>query len=62
MRFLENITIAGIIGIVLLIAGALVTFLSAKISANMQGKHANLIVKCIGLAAVAAGFVLIMFL
>ncbi|MDL2237182.1 hypothetical protein LJC56_05050 [Christensenellaceae bacterium OttesenSCG-928-K19] len=60
MEFFSSITTTGIAGIVLLVCGALITFLSSKISARMQGPHANFITKCVGLAIVVAGFILIM--
>ncbi|HBU12367.1 MAG TPA: hypothetical protein DEB31_06485 [Clostridiales bacterium] len=62
MGFFETITPAGVAGLALIAIGAPVTFLSAKLSKRMRAAHANLIVKCIGLAAVIAGFACIMFL
>lgn len=62
MSFFTDLTTARIAGLVLLAAGAVITFASAKISARMRAPRANLIVKLAGLGAVVAGFVLIMFL
>lgn len=62
MAFFENMTAFKIAGIILLVLGALITFLSARISAKMKGVRANTIVKLIGLGIVFAGFALIMFI
>jgi hypothetical protein len=47
-------------GVALLAAGALVTFLSGRISVRFEGRRADLTVKLIGLAAAFAGFILVM--
>lgn len=62
MAFFENMTAFKIAGIILLVLGALITFLSARISAKMKGARANTVVKLVGLAIVFAGFALIMFI
>ncbi len=62
MAFFENMTAFKIAGIILLVLGALFTFLSARISAKMKGARANTVVKLVGLAIVFAGFALIMFI
>lgn len=61
MNFFANITAIQIFGLALLLAGALTTFLSSRIASRMRAKNANLVVKCVGLAVVVVGFILIMF-
>ncbi len=60
MDFFNGITPAGIIGFILLIAGAVVTFASRRIARNMPQKHADMIVKFIGLGVAIVGFLLVM--
>ena len=60
MDFFEGITTAGIVGFILLIAGAVVTFTSNAIGRRMKAKHADLIMKFAGLGIAILGFVLIM--
>ncbi len=61
MAFFSEMTVYKIVGLAALLAGALITFLSGRISAKMRTKHAALIVKLIGLGIVFAGFLLILF-
>ena len=62
MDFFSDATPLAIAGVIMLIGGALVTYLSGKITTKMQGKYANLIVKFCGLGAAIAGFIIIMFI
>ncbi len=61
MDFFMGMTTARTAGLILLLVGALVTFLSGKLTARAHGKYANLTVKCMGLGLVVAGFILVMF-
>ena len=62
MNFFADMTPFRIAGLALLIAGALVTFLSGRLTEGAQYRHANAIVKIIGLGTVFTGFALIMFI
>ncbi len=62
MNFFTTIGAKEIIGLILLIAGALTNFLSKKISNTPKGQYSKkeLIVKIIGLVGVVLGFLLIL--
>lgn len=49
-----------IAGFIILIAGALVTFLSGRLSKCLKLKNANLLVKFVGLGIALAGFAMVM--
>lgn len=61
MSFFDNLSSMEIFGLILLIAGALVTFLSEKIASGLKlkNKTAALIVKIIGAAIAFAAVVMI---
>ena len=62
MSFFANITTIQIIGLVLLAAGALINFLSARIAGLIKSnnKHIPIIIKTIGLSLVIVAFFMIL--
>ncbi len=56
MSFFANITAIQIIGLVLLAAGAAVSFAAKPIAAKFRYEHADMVCKFIGLGAAIAGF------
>jgi hypothetical protein len=62
MSFFENITTMEIIGLILIAAGALINFLSARIAGLIQSnnKYMQIIIKFIGLGLVAVAFFMIL--
>lgn len=61
MSFFVNITTMEIIGLVLLVAGALINFLSARIAGLIKSnnKYMPIIIKTIGLGLVLVAFFMI---
>jgi len=61
MRFFAEITVLNIVGIVLLVLGAVLTFASKKFAEKLEKPQRELAVKGIGLALVIAGFLMVIF-
>lgn len=59
MEFLINITPIQILGLVLLGAGAVLSFAAKRIASRFSYAHADMICRLIGLGVVIAGFVII---
>lgn len=59
MEFVRNIDAIDIVGLVFLVVGALLTFLSKKITARAEFRYAELIVKLVGLGLVIAALFLV---
>lgn len=59
MEFFANITILQVIGIVLLAAGAVLSFAAKRITARSSSNYADIVVKLAGLGIVIVGFIMI---
>ncbi len=59
MEFFANITPIQILGLVLLGAGAVLSFTAKRIALRFSHAHADMVCRMIGLGVVIAGFVII---
>lgn len=59
MEFFANITTLQIIGLVLLAAGAVLSFTAKRIAKHFHYRNADFVTKLLGLGIVIAGFLMI---
>lgn len=59
MEFFANITIVQVIGLIMLVAGAVLSFTAKRIAKGFRYEHTDLVLKFVGLGVAIAGFLMI---